>query len=74
MFLRLPFGASALRFACSALVGGMLLGVNGILLLLLSMHEPSTVPGRVEGGGQPVSSCYLFISSFPFLLAFEVGA
>ena len=40
------------------------------------LGEPSTVPGRVEGGGHPVlgyEQCFIFISSFPFLLAFAVG-
>ena len=40
------------------------------------MGEPSTVPGRVEGGGQPVLSfeqCFILFSSFPLLLAFVVG-
>ena len=34
-FLRLLCGATALSFACSSLVGGMLFGVSGLLLLLL---------------------------------------
>ena len=40
------------------------------------MGEPSTAPGRVEGGGQPVLSfeqCFILFSSFPLLLAFVVG-
>ena len=38
--------------------------------------EPSTVPGCVERGGQPVLSfeqCFILFSSFPLLLAFVVG-
>ena len=40
------------------------------------LGEPSTAPGRVEGGGQPVLSfeqCFIIFSSFPLLLAFVVG-
>ena len=40
------------------------------------LGEPSTAPGRVEGGGQPVLSfeqCFILFSSFPLLLAFVVG-
>ena len=40
------------------------------------LGEPSTAPGRVEGGGQPVLSfeqCCILFSSFPLLLAFVVG-
>ena len=40
------------------------------------LGEPSHVPGRVEGGGQPVltfRAVTCFISSFPLLPAFEVG-
>ena len=40
------------------------------------LGEPSTAPGRVEGGGQPVLSfeqCSILFSSFPLLLAFVVG-
>ena len=40
------------------------------------LGEPSTVPGRVKGGGQPVLSfeqCFILFSSFPLLLAFDVG-
>ena len=36
------------------------------------MGEPSTAPGRVEGGGQPVLSfeqCFILFYSFPLLLA-----
>ena len=36
------------------------------------MGEPSTVPGRLEGGVQPVLS-YEFSPFPPFLLAFDVG-
>ena len=42
----------------------------------MRLGEPSTVPGRVEGGGQPVLSfeqCFILFSSFPLLLAFVVG-
>ena len=41
------------------------------------MGEPSTAPGHGEGGGQPVLSfeqCFILFSSFPLLLAFDVGA
>ena len=40
------------------------------------LGEPSTVPGRVEGGGQPVLSfeqCFILVFSFSLLLAFDVG-
>ena len=40
------------------------------------MGEPSTAPGRVEGGGQPVLSfeqCFILFCSFPLLFAFVVG-
>ena len=40
------------------------------------MGEPSTAPGRVEGGGQPVLSfaqCFILFYFFPLLLAFVVG-
>ena len=40
------------------------------------LGEPSTAPGRVEGGGQPVLSfeqCFILFSSFPLLFAFVVG-
>ena len=40
------------------------------------MWEPSIVPGRVEGVGQPVLSfeqCFILFSSFPLLIAFVVG-
>ena len=42
------------------------------------MHtrEPSTAPGRVEGGGQPVLSfeqCFILFCSFPLLFVFVVG-
>ena len=40
------------------------------------LGEPSTVPGRVEGGDQPVLSFeqfFIVFSSFPLLLAFDVG-
>ena len=40
------------------------------------MHIPSTAPGRVEGGGQPVLSfeqSRLLFCSFPLLFAFIVG-
>ena len=40
------------------------------------MGEPSTAPGRVEGGGQPVLSfeqCLIIFCSFPLLFAFVVG-
>ena len=42
----------------------------------MRLGEPSTVPGHVEGGGQPVLSfeqCFILFSSFPLLLAFDVG-
>ena len=44
----------------------------------MRLGEPSTVPGRVEGGDQPVLSseleqCFILFSSFPLLLAFVVG-
>ena len=38
--------------------------------------EPTSVPGRVEGGGQPVLSfeqCFILFSCLPLLLAFVVG-
>ena len=40
------------------------------------LGEPSTAPGRVEGGGQPVLSfeqCFILFYSFPLLFAFVVG-
>ena len=40
------------------------------------LGEPSTAPGRVEGGGQPVLSfeqCFILFCSFPLLFAFGVG-
>ena len=40
------------------------------------MGEPSTAPGRVEGGGQPVLSfeqCFILFCSFPLIFAFVVG-
>ena len=40
------------------------------------LGEPSTAPGRVEGGGQPVLSfdqCFILFYSFPLLLTFVVG-
>ena len=40
------------------------------------MVEPSTAPGRVEGGGQPVLSfeqCFILFCSFPLLFSFVVG-
>ena len=40
------------------------------------LGEPSTAPGRVEGGGQLVLSfeqCFILFSSFLLLLAFVVG-
>ena len=42
----------------------------------MRLGEPSTVPGRVEGGGQPVLSfeqCFILFCSFPLLFAFVVG-
>ena len=42
----------------------------------MRLGEPSTAPGRVEGGGQPVLSfeqCFIFFCSFPLLFAFVVG-
>ena len=42
-FLRLLLGATALSFACSSLVGGMLFGV--------AFHI--VIKGRAGGGGQP---------------------
>ena len=40
------------------------------------LGEPSTAPGRVEGGGQPVLSFeqgFILFCSFPLLFAFVVG-
>ena len=40
------------------------------------LGEPSTAPGRVEGGGQPVLSfeqCFILFCSFPLPFAFVVG-
>ena len=40
------------------------------------LGEPSTAPGRVEGGGQPVLSfeqCFILFCNFPLLFAFVVG-
>ena len=40
------------------------------------LGEPSTAPGRVEGGGQPVLSfeqCFILFCSFPLLFVFVVG-
>ena len=40
------------------------------------LGEPSTAPGLVEGGGQPVLSfeqCFILFCSFPLLFAFVVG-
>ena len=40
------------------------------------LGEPSTAPGRVEGGGQPVLSfeqCFILFCSFPLLFSFVVG-
>ena len=42
----------------------------------MRLGEPSTVPGHVEGGGQPVLSCeqcFILFQVFPFLLAFVGG-
>ena len=42
----------------------------------MRLGEPSTVPGHVEGGGQPVLSfeqCFILFCSFPLLFAFVVG-
>ena len=47
-----------------------------MFLLLNNPNEPSTAPGRVEGGGQPVLSfeqCFILFCSFPLLFAFVVG-
>ena len=43
------------------------------------LGEPSTVPGRVEGGGQPVQAVVLYfyvfqLSSFPLILRLLLGA
>ena len=40
------------------------------------LGEPSTAPGRVEGGGQPVLSfeqCFILFCHFPLVFAFVVG-
>ena len=40
------------------------------------LGEPSTAPGRVEGGGQPVLSfeqCFILFCNFPLLFEFVVG-
>ena len=40
------------------------------------LGEPSTAPGREEGGGQPVLSfeqCFILFCSFPLLFVFAVG-
>ena len=52
------------------------LSVHDVYRPSTRLGEPSTVPGRVEGGGQPVLSfeqCFILFSGFPLLLAFVVG-
>ena len=47
-----------------------------IIIIIIIIFFPSTVPGHVEGGGQPVLSseqCFILFSSFPLLFAFVVG-
>ena len=42
----------------------------------MRLGNPSTVPGRVEGGGQAVLSfeqCFILFCSFPLLFVFVVG-
>ena len=42
----------------------------------MRLGEPSSAPGRVDGGGQPVLSfeqCFILFCSFLLLFAFVVG-
>ena len=86
-----PSGSSASRLACGGKRGGggcisikkeakHCISVDDFELithiLYSCTHTPSTAPGRVEGGGQPVLSfeqCFILFSSFPLHLEFVVG-
>ena len=60
-------------------VGGMGFIPERLLMMMMMKvlwGEPITGPGRVEGGDDPVLSfdqCFILFSSFPLLLAFDVG-